>query len=153
MKEELPADVQDEAPLLAQQRRSLDAMSAQLTHNLNLMIAEQEARAHAFAARLPEAPQQMPVPQPAATPQPQRRKAQAVPPPPVKSAPTHAAGGRYAAPAQQPVARRGAEASAPPLPPLPQRRKTADKKKSEGFGTVPTLVTVAVIVLLLRACS
>lgn len=49
---------EDDAPMLAAQRKSLDVMSAQLTHNLNLMIAEQEKRVQEFAAQHPQA--QMP---------------------------------------------------------------------------------------------
>lgn len=155
-----PTETHDEAPLLAKQRRSLDQMSAQLTHNLNLMIAEQEARVRTFAAQHPTAkvepsagtqpaaweqskdlkityngqvfePQQKQnaAPKKQTPPPPQQRRQQ--PPPPQQSSP----------------------AAPPPTPQRFPKGAVKPKKKEEGIGTVPMLVIVAVIFLLLRACS
>lgn len=155
-----PTETHDEAPLLAKQRRSLDQMSAQLTHNLNLMIAEQEARVKTFAAQHPTAKvSQTFEQQPAAWEQPKDLKiiynGQVIEPPqkqnaaPKKQTPPPPQQRR-----QQQVPPQQSRPAAPP--PTPQRfpkGAVKPKKKEEGIGTVPMLVIVVVIFLLLRACS
>lgn len=160
-----PTDPNDEAPLLAQQRRSLDVMSAQLTHNLNLMIAEQEARVKSFAAQHPTAKIALTPDKQAAAresaqesknmyggqvtepPQKQRSapKKQQTPPPPQPR--------RQQAPQQQVPQQQSHPAAPPPVPQRFPKGNVKPKKKEEGIGTVPMLVIVAVIIMLLRACN
>lgn len=153
-----PTETHDEAPLLAKQRRSLDQMSAQLTHNLNLMIAEQEARVRNFAAQHPTAKVEPNAgTQPAAWEQPKDLKitynGQVIEP----QQKQNAAPKKQTPPPPQQRRQQPPQQSSPAAPPpTPQRfpkGAVKPKKKEEGIGTVPMLVIVAVIFLLLRACS
>lgn len=158
MGNDTPTAPNDEAPLLAQQRRSLDVMSAQLTHNLNLMIAEQEARVKSFAAQHPTA-------KIALTPDHQAAAWES----------TQEANNRYDEQVKELQQRSAPKKQQPPLPPQPRRQQVPQqqnrpaapppvpqrfpkgnvkpKKKEDGIGTVPMLVIVAVIIMLLRACN
>lgn len=130
------------------QRLALEAMSANLVHKLNAMISEQEARAHAFAAQhhstLPTPqPLNLPVtqPQPAAAPTPQpsarKRTAEAIPPPPARTA-------IWEPPSFQPS-------------PKPVRRAKPSKAQQQpeenniGFGMVA--FAVVGIIMLIRSCT
>lgn len=149
-----PTDPNDEAPLLAKQRRSLDMMSAQLTHNLNLMIAEQEARVKSFAAqhhgtRMPQQWAQQPQTSVKKTQQKEMgvpysgNMAPSVPPPPTQQR-------RPEPQAEQPRRQRQ---QPPPVPPQVGARPKLKKHDTTSVGTVPMIMIVLVIIMLLRACN
>lgn len=137
---------EDDAPMLAKQRQSLDMMSAQLTHNLNIMIAEQEQRVREFAAQHP----QTPLPPTAAQPEEElpRRKAPQRPVPPAYEARTPAPKPEPApAPRQQQVHRNVQRYSKPVSPNAVKK----EKKKELSAGNI--IFAIVVIIFLLRACS
>lgn len=149
-----PPSHPDESVTTEPQRLALERMSAQLIHNLNVMIAEQEERVRIFAEqhhspsplpqhpapeKLPEPPSVAPVPEPEpAKPLVARFKAIARRnvPPLVTSSPNEQ---------PQPQPR--------PIPVISTPRKTTESKEESSIG-VGTIVTFIVIILfLLRACS
>lgn len=149
-----PPSHPDESVTTEPQRLALERMSAQLIHNLNVMIAEQEERVRIFAEqhhspsplpqhptpeKLPEPPSVVPVPEPEpAKPLVARFKAIARRnvPPLVTSSPNEQT---------QPQPR--------PIPVISTPRKTTESKEESSIG-VGTIVTFIVIILfLLRACS
>lgn len=149
-----PPSHPDESVTTEPQRLALERMSAQLIHNLNVMIAEQEERVRIFAEqhhspsplpqhptpeKLPEPPSVAPVPAPEpAKPLVARFKAiaRANVPPLVTSSPDEQ---------PQPQPR--------PIPVISTPRKTTESKEESSIG-VGTIVTFIVIILfLLRACS
>ncbi len=149
-----PPSHPDESVTTEPQRLALEHMSAQLIHNLNVMIAEQEERVRIFAEqhhspsplpqhpapeKLPEPPSVAPVPEPEpAKPLVARFKAIARRnvPPLVTSSPNEQ---------PQPQPR--------PIPVISTPRKTTESKEESSIG-VGTIVTFIVIILfLLRACS
>lgn len=152
-----PTESHDEAPLLAKQRRSLDQMSAQLTHNLNLMIAEQEARVKSFAAQHPgtRVPQQWPQ-HPALYGKTAKQKeanvhspvntapAHSVPPPPTQ---------QYRPAPQAEPPRQQHRQQPPPVPPQVGARPKLKQHDNTSIGTVPMIMIVLVIIMMLRACS
>ena len=144
----------DESVTTEPQRLALERMSAQLIHNLNVMIAEQEERVRIFAEqhhspsplpqhptpeKLPEPPSVAPVPEPEPA-KPLVAKFKAIArrnvPPLVTSSPNEQ---------PQPQPR--------PIPVISTPRKTTESKEESSIG-VGTIVTFIVIILfLLRACS
>lgn len=150
-----PPSHSDESVTTEPQRIALERMSAELIHNLNVMIAEQEERArlfaeqhhstsplpqHPVAEKLPEPPTIAPVPEPEPV-KPLVAKFKAIArrnvPPLVTSSPN-----------EQP------EPPQPrPIPVITKPRKTTESKEESSIG-VGTIVTIIVIILfLLRACS
>lgn len=147
-----PPSHPDESVTTEPQRLALERMSAQLIHNLNVMIAEQEERVRIFAEQhhspsplpqhpapeiLPEPPSVAPVPEPEPA-KPLVAKFKAIArrnvPPLVTSSPN-----------EQPQPR--------PIPVISTPRKTTESKEESSIG-VGTIVTFIVIILfLLRACS
>lgn len=165
MKDYTPTNPDEESPDLAKQRRSLDVMSAQLTHNLNKMIAEQEQRVRAFAAQQPSAP----VP---GADMPRQSVSWQRPAEPVTPAPKPrtAAGPVYTqqplppTPPQQPVPTQQTPPPLPkkkkasPLPPdftpptSPDRWRQSEKKEGQiGPGCIITIIVV--VLIMLRACT
>lgn len=137
---------EDEAPMLAKQRQSLDMMSAQLTHNLHLMIAEQEQRVREFAARHPQTP--LPptaVQQEEAAPAPRREMPQRPVPP--TYAQRAQAPKPTPAPHQQQTHRNAQRYSIPVSPNAVKK----EKKKELSAGNI--IFAIVVIIFLLRACS
>lgn len=151
-----PPSHPDESVTTEPQRLALERMSAELIHNLNVMIAEQEERARIFAEQhhsaspLPQhpAPEKLPEPPPASVMQePESAKpliakfksiARRNVPPLVTTSPNEQ-------PEQQPQPR--------PFTVLKAPKKTAEGKEESSIG-VGTIVTFIVIILfLLRACS
>lgn len=150
-----PTDPNDEAPLLVKQRRSLDMMSAQLTHNLNLMIAEQEARVKSFAAQHPGTQQPLQwTQQPETSAKKTKRKemnvhstgytAPSVTPPPTQQ--------HRPAPQAEPP-RQQQRQQPPPVPPQVGARPKLKKHDNTSVGTVPMIMIVLVIIMMLRACN
>lgn len=149
-----PPSHPDESVTTEPQRLALERMSAQLIHNLNVMIAEQEERVRIFAEqhhspsplpqhptpeKLPEPPSVAPVPEPEPA-KPLVAKFKAIArrnvPPLVTSSPNEQ---------PQPQPR--------PIPVISTPRKTKESKEESSIG-VGTIVTFIVIILfLLRACS
>ncbi len=149
-----PPSHPDESVTTEPQRLALERMSAQLIHNLNVMIAEQEERVRIFAEqhhspsplpqhptpeKLPEPPSVAPVPEPEPA-KPLVAKFKAIArrnvPPLVTSSPNEQ---------PQPQPR--------PIPVISTPRKTTESKEESSIG-VGTIVTFIVIILfLLRACS
>lgn len=149
-----PPSHPDESVTTEPQRLALERMSAQLIHNLNVMIAEQEERVRIFAEqhhspsplpqhpvpeKLPEPPSVPPVPEPEPA-KPLVAKFKAIArrnvPPLVTSSPNEQ---------PQPQPR--------PIPVISTPRKTTESKEESSIG-VGTIVTFIVIILfLLRACS
>lgn len=149
-----PPSHPDESVTTEPQRLALERMSAQLIHNLNVMIAEQEERVRIFAEqhhspsplpqhpapeKLPESPSVAPVPEPEPA-KPLVAKFKAIArrnvPPLVTSSPNEQ---------PQPQPR--------PIPVISTPRKTTESKEESSIG-VGTIVTFIVIILfLLRACS
>lgn len=149
-----PPSHPDESVTTEPQRLALERMSAQLIHNLNVMIAEQEERVRIFAEqhhspsplpqhpapeKLPESPSVPPVPEPEPA-KPLVAKFKAIArrnvPPLVTSSPNEQ---------PQPQPR--------PIPVISTPRKTTESKEESSIG-VGTIVTFIVIILfLLRACS
>ncbi len=154
------------------QRQALDEMSRQLMERLNIMVEEQHERARAFAAtqhslshlpgqtnsspELPPPPAPLPtnvpgfsLPQVPASPAP-RAKRKKNPPvlPPHPARPKVPQEFDTPAPAEE-------AGRADWLRKLPGAAKAAAKKEGEesGCGTFPTIVAIAIIVILLRACS
>ena len=154
---------QEEQVTTEPQRRALEAMSADLVRKLNLMVAEQEARARDFAAHqhslsaLPIQPQ----PQVQALhPQPKKKKyAQSVPtPPPVQhSTPSY----HQEAPYQAPAADSSYSSYLPPVPKAPptaHKQPTiikGKKKNTEEGVSATTIIVILLIVLALmsKACQ
>lgn len=157
MNQQLPSHP-DESVTTEPQRLALERMSAELIHNLNVMIAEQEERVRLFAEqhhspsplpqhpapeKLPEPPAIAPAPVPAPEPEPVKpivAKFKAIArrnvPPLVTSSPN-----------EQP------ESQPRPIPIITKPRKTTENKEESSIG-VGTIVTFIVIILfLLRACS
>ncbi len=151
-----PPSHPDESVTTEPQRLALERMSAELIHNLNVMIAEQEERVRIFAEQhhssspLPQqpAPEKLPeVPDvaPAPASQPESAKplvarfkaiARRDVPPLVTNSPNDR---------QEPQPR--------PIPIITKPRKTTENKEESSIG-VGTIVTFIVIILfLLRACS
>lgn len=149
-----PPSHPDESVTTEPQRLALERMSAQLIHNLNVMIAEQEERVRIFAEqhhspsplpqhptpeKLPEPPSVAPIPEPEPA-KPLVAKFKAIArrnvPPLVTSSPNEQ---------PQPQPR--------PIPVISTPRKTTESKEESSIG-VGTIVTFIVIILfLLRACS
>ncbi len=149
-----PPSHPDESVTTEPQRLALERMSAQLIHNLNVMIAEQEERVRIFAEqhhspsplpqhpapeKQPEPPSVAPVPEPEPA-KPLVAKFKAIArrnvPPLVTSSPSEQ---------PQPQPR--------PIPVISTPRKTTESKEESSIG-VGTIVTFIVIILfLLRACS
>lgn len=151
-----PPSHPDESVTTEPQRLALERMSAELIHNLNVMIAEQEERVRIFAEQhhsaspLPQhpAPEKLPEPPPATVMQepgsakPLIAKFKSIArrnvPPLVTTSPNEQ-------PEQQPQPH--------PIPLITKPRKTAESKEESSIG-VGTIVTFIVIILfLLRACS
>ena len=145
------------------QRRALEAMSADLVRKLNLMVAEQEARARDFAAHqhsLSALPiQQQPQVQ-AYQPKPKKQKyAQNIPtPPPLQhSTPSYQQTSSYPSPSAD-------SGYASYLPPVPKAEPTkykqptiikGKKKEQEDGVSATTIVVILLIVLALmsKACQ
>ena len=148
------------------QRRALEHMSAQLIHNLNLMIAEQEERVRVFAEQhhsqspIPEAPAPQLIPElaPDPAPLPTPPVPQPTPQPEQKQKPIVA---KFKSIARTTPPLTTAVPSVPqeePLPPksfpvldTPRRASKETEEKSIGVGTIVTIIVV--ILFLLRACS
>lgn len=151
-----PPSHPDESVTTEPQRLALERMSAELIHNLNVMIAEQEERVRIFAEQhhssspLPQqpAPEKLPevldvAPAPASKPgsaKPLVARFKAIArrdvPPLVTNSPNDR---------QEPQPR--------PIPIITKPRKTTENKEESSIG-VGTIVTFIVIILfLLRACS
>lgn len=134
------------------QRRALDIMSQELVNKLNVMVAEQEARAREFAARqhslsaLPQTPPfttddaPLPEPPPAAV----RRQAPAMPPPLAARKPPFP----QPAPAQRPAA-----PSRGDLPTFPFPRPKQESGKEANVGAFPIIVAIIVGLIILRSCG
>lgn len=139
---------EEEYPELAAQRRSLDVMSANLTHNLNLMIAEQERRVQEFAAQHSGTPvvpaefgtttEQASLPKRSTNARPSRSS---VTPPPA----------RKSSAVTETPRRRVPEADTPP-PPLPSVPRGKQAKEGK-IGMGPIIVFIVIVVMLLRACD
>lgn len=148
-----PTNPDEESPELAEQRRSLDAMSAALTHNLNKMIAEQEQRVRVFAAQHPKAP----VPGadlPKQTISRQRSEEPAVPvQQPSYTAPNPTP---QAPPLPKKKAPQPAKTYTPPThipPPTPGQWHRPEKKKEGQLGPGCVITLIVVTLILLRACT
>lgn len=137
------------------QRIALEAMSRDLVQKLNVMVAEQEARAREFAAQqhsLSATPAQP-------TPQVTRRPQQVTPTPHHRQ---HTPVVRPVVP-QTPVYTPEPEPELPPpppqyFPPIPNTPKPTiirkKKKEEEGVGATAVIVFIVVLVLILtKGCS
>ena len=139
------------------QRRALEAMSADLVRKLNLMVAEQEARARDFAAHqhsLSSLPiQTQPQVQRFEQPKQNKRKyAQHTPPPPVAPSPAYT---------QQPLHTPDYSDYLPPVPKStsPQYKqptiiKGKKKKEDEGISATSIIVILLIVFFIMsKSCS
>ena len=142
------------------QRRALEHMSAQLIHNLNLMIAEQEERVRVFAEQhhsqspIPEAPAPQLIPELAPLPTPPAP--QPTPQPEQKQKPIVAKFKSIARTTPPLTTAVPSVSQEEPLPPksfpvldTPRRASKETEEKSIGVGTIVTIIVV--ILFLLRA--
>lgn len=163
MKNYTPTNPDEESPDLAKQRRSLDVMSAQLTHNLNMMIAEQEQRVREFASQhpttpVPGAPKQSVTWQRPAEPAPAQHPHPVAAPTTTWQPPTPPTQPRPSVPTQQtppPLPKKKKASQLPPdfTPPTsPDRWRQSEKKEGQiGPGCIITIIVV--VLIMLRACT
>ncbi len=139
------------------QRRALEAMSADLVRKLNLMVAEQEARARNFAAHqhsLSSLPiQTQPQVQNFEQPKQKKRKyAQQTPPPPAAPSPAYT---------QQPTYTPNYSDYLPPVPKSTSHQykqptiiKGKKKKEDEGISATAIIVILLVVFFIMsKSCS
>ncbi len=138
------------------QRQALDEMSRQLVERLNEMVQEQNERARLFAAtqhslsplpKLPQAEQPSP-PEPEPVTQTTRRPD--IPPPPALPREARPKEPQSFAPTPKPQPQGLADWLKPESAATQEAQKTGDEV---GCGSVSTIITIILLVLIIRSCT